>query len=202
MKTKIIILTALFIIPLATVAIVFRHQIISVGQCPATIIKETTELSCTISQTQNDQDIEAVEQRVVVKSKATTKPALPVIEPNEIEALVNEARVANGLKELQPYDCLRQAAETRAQEAMELFEHRRPDGSAYNTLVFPCSQASPTEKTKLSVGENLATGFFQPELIIPAWLNSPSHRDVLLSDKYNYIGIGIYEGYIAMEVCN
>jgi len=43
-------------------------------------------------------------------------------------------------------------------------------------------------------GENLARDFTNPESAVAAWMASPSHRDNLLSSKYEEIGIAVVEG--------
>ena len=42
-------------------------------------------------------------------------------------------------------------------------------------------------------GENLARGFKTPEAVVAAWMESPGHKKVILSDKSTSLGIGIYE---------
>lgn len=44
------------------------------------------------------------------------------------------------------------------------------------------------------VAETLATGSPQAEQLMQAWLNSPSHRDIILDSRYRDIGVGCYEG--------
>ena len=41
-------------------------------------------------------------------------------------------------------------------------------------------------------GENLA-GSTTPEKAVEAWINSPSHRDNILEDRFEYTGIYVIE---------
>lgn len=54
-----------------------------------------------------------------------------------------------------------------------------------------------------SIGEVLAFGYTTPQSALNAWVNSETHRDTLLDDKYEYIGISIdenKEGYLYYTV--
>lgn len=47
-----------------------------------------------------------------------------------------------------------------------------------------------SESGAISVSENIAFGYSNAQSIVNAWLNSPSHKEVLDGD-FNYVGIGI-----------
>ncbi len=58
---------------------------------------------------------------------------------------------------------------------------------------------SPEDRAKRNgytglVAEALVTGSSQAEQLMEAWLNSPSHRDIILDSQYRDIGVGCYEG--------
>lgn len=40
------------------------------------------------------------------------------------------------------------------------------------------------------IGEDIAKGYTNDKSIINAWLNSPTHRTVMLNSIYTYVGIG------------
>ena len=40
-------------------------------------------------------------------------------------------------------------------------------------------------------GENLAMGFVDPQVVLNAWMRSPTHREILLDPRAQDIGIGI-----------
>jgi uncharacterized protein YkwD len=41
-------------------------------------------------------------------------------------------------------------------------------------------------------GENTATQYFDAAETVHGWINSPDHRDTLLSDRFNRIGVGVF----------
>jgi uncharacterized protein YkwD len=45
-----------------------------------------------------------------------------------------------------------------------------------------------------AAGEIIAMGTVSPRQMVRMWLNSPSHRDILLSRKYRLAGVGAYLG--------
>lgn len=47
----------------------------------------------------------------------------------------------------------------------------------------------------LSAGENIAAQHLDAPAVMHGWLNSEGHRETLLSDQYNYIGIGVFRQY-------
>lgn len=48
-------------------------------------------------------------------------------------------------------------------------------------------------------GENLATGFNDTNLLLKAWIDSPSHKDNILSINYTYIGMYTKCGIVVQE---
>jgi len=117
----------------------------------------------------------------------------PVIAPTQFEQRINEVRKEHKLKELKPNNCLRERAAIRYNEVLENWSHERPNGTPYYAAKF-CEQG-------IYQGENLArydTG--DGAITINSWLNSPTHRNVLLSERYDFIGIYQENGYTIMEV--
>lgn len=100
---------------------------------------------------------------------------------------------------LQPYtvnDSLMNAAQMKAEDMAKdhYFAHTAPDGTSgwdyINKVNYIYSQA----------GENLAITNENAQSVISAWLNSPAHRDNLLSSVFTDIGIGVaaygsYDGH-------
>ena len=50
-------------------------------------------------------------------------------------------------------------------------------------------------------GEVLAKGFTEAKDVHNAFMNSKTHKAVLLNPKYTKVGIGYYKGIIAEEFC-
>lgn len=109
---------------------------------------------------------------------------------------INAYRKNDDLNSLINDERLNDAAEIRAREASELFEHKRLDGSDVKTVLNDLSPAW--------FGENLAIAEeVNPENIVKAWMNSLAHRANNLNRHYAKAGINYFQGednkfYIAM----
>ncbi len=53
-----------------------------------------------------------------------------------------------------------------------------------------------SEYQYLAAGENLAKNHRSPEKVLEAWINSPLHRDNLLSKDFEELGIGYCDNYV------
>jgi len=107
----------------------------------------------------------------------------------DVLSLVNQERVRNGLEKLSWGDTCADAAETRAEEIVQVYSHTRPDGSSWDTAcVEPAGVASYTE------GENLVAGnsAVSPETAVAAWMNSEKHRENILNPNYTKLAVGFH----------
>jgi hypothetical protein len=117
------------------------------------------------------------------------------VTPENIISLTNETRSSLRLPVLGIDERLMQAAQAKANDMFtnQYFAHTSPDGTT------PWYWFQTYGYTYRSAGENLAAHFTQAEDVSSAWMASPSHRDNIVSDRYNEIGVGIaqgtYEGY-------
>ncbi|MBQ2183880.1 MAG: SH3 domain-containing protein [Lachnospiraceae bacterium] len=104
----------------------------------------------------------------------------------QIVALCNEYRAAEGLDPLLEDPELDELAKIRADEIIIYFEHERPDGSDCFTVMkdYKCTLC----------GENIAAGQGEPKDVVEAWMNSPGHRDNIMNKDFKKIGIGYCEG--------
>lgn len=113
-----------------------------------------------------------------------------VIEPpveqwkREVLKLVNEERAKYNLEPLEWGVTCEEAAQIRARESMEVYAHQRPDGSSWDSVCKP--------EVGGAAGENLAAGntAVSPETVVQTWMNSPSHRANILSDKFTKLAVG------------
>ncbi len=105
----------------------------------------------------------------------------------EVVNLVNADRAANGLSPVTATTELNQAAAIRAQEIASYFSHTRPDGTSCFTVLSQCNVPY------MSAGENIAAGQFSPTEVETDWMNSPGHRQNILTAGYTHIGVGYYE---------
>ena len=122
----------------------------------------------------------------------TIKPIIQTIPVNIYEQRINDIRAENGIRLLQADNCLRDRAGHRLDEINVSYSHITPTG-AFATADRYCDA---TKK-----GENLAryvdTGDF-----IDSWLNSETHKKVILNPAYTKIGIIKKDYYVVMEVSN
>ena len=106
--------------------------------------------------------------------------------PETILTLINNARIENGLPKLQIDDLLNSTAVTKATDMVEnnYFSHTSPTyGSPFEMM----QNAGITYKV---AGENIA-GNSSIENAVKSWLASDEHKSNILSNAYNYIGIGV-----------
>ena len=106
--------------------------------------------------------------------------------------LVNNERIANGLKPLKINDKLSQAAEGKAQDMLinAYFAHTSPTGTT------PWYWLDKNDYNYVAAGENLAKDFTDSEYVHKAWMNSPSHKANIMNENYQEIGIAVVEGEI------
>lgn len=102
----------------------------------------------------------------------------------EVIRLVNEERAKEGLSALKTTDTINQAAQVRADELLQLFDHTRPDGRSCFTAL---GEAGVRYYT---AGENIAMGYPTPEAVVNGWMNSPGHRANILNRSFTTIGVG------------
>ena len=108
----------------------------------------------------------------------------------EVLSLVNQERVRNGLEKLSWGETCANAAETRAEEIVQVYAHTRPDGSSWDTA---CIEPDNTY-IKYIEGENLVAGnsAVSPETAVAAWMNSEKHRENILNPNYTKLAVGFY----------
>ncbi len=103
---------------------------------------------------------------------------------SEVVRLCNVERAAEGLAALTLDPTLTKAAMTRAAETVTLFDHTRPDGTLFYTVL------SEVGFQYRAVGENIAAGQTTPAGVVSSWMNSPGHRANILNESFNKIGVG------------
>jgi hypothetical protein len=113
-----------------------------------------------------------------------------VINYQEVIRLTNIEREKRGLQPLREDARLNDAAANKAENmySENYWAHFSPSGKDPWGFIHQSGY-------KFSVaGENLAKNFYTPEEVVQAWMESPTHRDNLLSPKYVDIGIAVAEG--------
>lgn len=112
------------------------------------------------------------------------------ISSEDLLKYTNIQRQANGLVPLRINRELTQAAKLKAHDmfAKDYWAHVAPDGTT------PWVFIKDSGYEYLYAGENLARGFTTSAGVVDAWMNSPSHRENLLSPHYTDIGFAIESG--------
>ncbi|MEI0516667.1 CAP domain-containing protein [Brachyspira murdochii] len=103
--------------------------------------------------------------------------------------LVNQERAKAGLEAYKLDTKLCEAAGKRAQEIVEKYDHIRPNGTDFDTVL---DEYGFNSKAYIR-GENIVAMRESASSAMNAWMNSQGHKDNILADYYTTIGIGVYE---------
>jgi uncharacterized protein YkwD len=118
--------------------------------------------------------------------------ALSAVESNLL-AEVNEVRRSRGLRGLRISRALTAAADYHSRQMLHhgFFEHESRGGGAFWKRVERFYGSSGFRAWE--VGENLAYGSpeLSPAAAVRMWMNSPGHRENLLSRSWREIGLGV-----------
>ena len=98
----------------------------------------------------------------------------------EVLDLVNKERKAAGLNELKMDESLLESAMIRAGETSVLFSHTRPNETLCMTI------------NDKMYAENIAYGQNDAEDVMKSWMNSSGHKQNIIDEDYNIIGIGCF----------
>lgn len=111
-----------------------------------------------------------------------------VLDPYIIEQYINNERTAKKLQPLRDSTILNKSAADKLTDMIEndYWAHTSPTGK--NPWNFIADQGYDF----VAAGENLAKGYYTNEqAVIDDWMNSPTHRDVILNPKFCDIGISV-----------
>ena len=107
----------------------------------------------------------------------------------EVIRLTNIERANNGLSPLSGNNAiLNSSAMIRAEEAVSIFSHTRPNGSSWSTVLDDAGLRSS------AIAENISQGRATPEATVAGWMNSAGHRKNILHPDFNNIGVGVAMG--------
>lgn len=112
------------------------------------------------------------------------------ITPEEIVELTNIERKNAGMSEVELDPILTKAALVKASDMMarDYWSHNTPDGKQ------PWIFLAEVGYQYRYAGENLARDFSSSVGVVEGWMNSPSHKENLLSPRYRDMGVAIVEG--------
>jgi uncharacterized protein YkwD len=107
-----------------------------------------------------------------------------------VVAAMNEYRAEHHLPPLREDVRLDAAANDRMRDMEDqgYWAHESPDGRS------PFTWLAPRGYDFHYAGENLASGFETTELLVAGWMESPGHRDNILSPHFEDCGIAIIDG--------
>lgn len=99
---------------------------------------------------------------------------------------VNAYRTESGLSPLTMQNELSSVANIRAEELAQNFSYTRPDGSDHMTVLNNLSFSYEKAEELLAAGKSDAVK------TLDLWMDSESHRSVLMSDSYQHAGVGFF----------
>ncbi len=111
---------------------------------------------------------------------------------NEIVKLVNEERKNRGLLEIERSSILDEAAKMKVEDMIknDYFAHTSPSG------IDPWYWLGEVDYIYKYAGENLAMDFLSASSVHLAWMKSQTHKENILSPRYDEIGVAVEEGII------
>lgn len=123
--------------------------------------------------------------------------APPAESAGAARCLVNRVRAAHGLRPFRASGRLQAAAAAYGADMVRrrYFEHVSPEGRSVADRVR--STGYLTHARAWALGETLGWGtgsLSTPDAIVQAWMNSPPHRAVILSRRFDEAGIGVAIG--------
>lgn len=112
------------------------------------------------------------------------------IKIEDLVNLVNQKRSENGASAVRLDTTLCEVAQKKADDmfAKGYWAHLAPDGTQ------PWSFFAQVGYDYIYAGENLAKDFQTSSSVVEAWMNSSSHRQNLVSPKYDEMGIAVVNG--------
>lgn len=112
------------------------------------------------------------------------------ISPEKVIELTNIERTKRGFAPLKDNQLLDEAALRKAGDmfALNYWAHNSPTGRT------PWGFFKEVGYNYILAGENLARDFNDSPSVISAWMDSPTHRDNILNEGYQEIGIAVVNG--------
>lgn len=103
----------------------------------------------------------------------------------EVLRLVNEEREKAGVSPLKLDSELTKAAQNRAKEITEVYDHTRPNGESFRSILDEMGINSSY------AGENIMSGTVKTsEGVMSVWMGSEGHKKNILNPNYKYLGVG------------
>ena len=120
----------------------------------------------------------------------------------ELMMMVNSVRTAKGLRPLQYNAELEASAQAYAGDlaTRRYFSHVSPEGETLKDRMERTGYRNRSFDTGCncvkgySLAENLARDARSAKVAMAAWMQSPAHKDAILSSEYQDVGFGIKDG--------
>lgn len=114
------------------------------------------------------------------------------VDQKELIELTNQERFRYGLTNLSENEKLDQAALEKAKNmfAEDYWAHYAPSGKT------PWDFIQRSAYRYSYAGENLARNFTDSQEVVSAWMASPTHKENILNNRYQEIGIAVLEGVL------
>ena len=108
----------------------------------------------------------------------------------EVINLTNKERTKAGLPALTADTQLSSVAQKKSQDMQQnnYFSHTSP------TYGSPFDMMRDFGVTYKSAGENIAQGQRTPQEVVQSWMNSPGHKQNIMSKSFTHIGVGYEQG--------
>ena len=142
----------------------------------------------TINDDKGDASFQQVQQ---AGSIAMPSVAREVLTRDAVIVLTNKARADNGLPLLAENQLLNSIAEARAKDMLEkqYFDHVSPTGQQASDIAQSIGYAYKV------IAENIGSGdFYTNQKIVDGWMQSPGHRNNILSTDVQEIGAAVLKG--------
>lgn len=110
---------------------------------------------------------------------------------SQILALINEARARSGVSQIQSVRLLREAAQWFARDLAKSntrLDHVDSLGRRVQHRIYDFGYRSIQRS-----GENLASGYRDPDSVFKLWMSSSGHRRNLLDPQFEHIGVAFFE---------
>ena len=114
-------------------------------------------------------------------------------EAYEVLRLLNEHRAANGLPALEMDERLLDLAMQRAAEQAVYYDHNRPDGTEWKTVLAAEWPELPELPGLSTWAENIAMGYPTAANVMYQWAHSDGHNKNMLLREAKAVGIGCFE---------
>ncbi len=126
---------------------------------------------------------------LIYPGQKLTIPSLDGVkaQENEVIRLVNVERAKAGLQALTQNWQLSRVARYKSQDMIDkgYFAHNSP------TYGSPFKMMESFGIRYSAAGENIAMGQQSPAQVMNAWMNSPGHRNNIMSPSFSQIGVGL-----------